>query len=265
MKDISNIKSKYEKYYAKKCFGGTSISLCPHGEKCVCKIAAEIRAYMHCIIPHPYYKYTIWDFTGLINRKMALPAKVVSDAKEVLLNYCWYGVTLDDLQLYANNKDELKLDQKSIMNARRTNGTNLIIYSPSKSQTGKTLLASIAMREAIKQRSKPGHFVDTYDWISFVMLKDLIRKKSDKVSYLESCDWLVVDNIVNDTGVSRASESYISSIIDPFFTERLEDGFPTIFVFKFDIEEESIRWEEKFGLAIANVVKNYSKYKIKLF
>jgi len=181
-----------------------------------------------------------------------------------LLNYCWHGITLDDIQFYANNNRELKLDQKSIMRTRCINGTNLIIYSPSKSQTGKTFLASIVMREAIKQRSKPGYSSETYDWISFVMLRDLIRKNSDKVSFLEACDWLVIDNITNDTGMSRASESYLSSIIDPFFTERLEERLPTIFVFKFDIEDPSIRWEEKFGLAITSIIKN-SKYKIKLF
>ena len=64
MQDISVLKEKFEKIYAKRCFGNEDISQCPLGDKCECKKAAEIKAYMYSIIGSLYYKYSIWDFNG---------------------------------------------------------------------------------------------------------------------------------------------------------------------------------------------------------
>ena len=270
MKDITQNKKRLERYYAKKCEHCFSddISKCSKKEGCLCKVAAETKAYMCSVIPNPYHKYTIWDFNGLTASGSALSPAVVSNAKSMLLKYCWNGVTLDDLQrnIYdIHSRKSLNLDQKSVMDKRLKQGTNLLIHSPNSHQTGKTFVASLVMREAIKRRVKPGKAVETYDWIPFVKLKHLIRKEDDLISHLESCDWLVVDDIPYDNGMTRTSEAYMSSLIDPFFAERLDSVLPTIFVFKFDIDNDSNRWEDMFGLTISSVVKDKHSCKIKLF
>jgi DNA replication protein DnaC len=267
LKDITETKLKLERYYASQCehCSCDDISKCSKPNGCVCKVAAEAKAYMCSIIPHPYHKYTIWDFNGLTDSGTTLSPTVVSNAKSILLKYCWRSVTLDDLQINIYNRKDLDLDKKSIMDKRLTHGTNVLIHSPNGSQTGKTFVASIIMREAIKQRVKPGGAVQTYDWIPFVKLKHLIRKEDESISHLESCDWLVVDDIPYDSGQTRGSEAYMSSLIDPFFAERLDSGLPTIFVFKFDINDQANRWEDVFGLTISSIVKDKHSCKIKLF
>jgi len=270
LKDITKTKERLERYYAKQCdnCGCNDISKCSKKDGCLCKVAAETKAYMCSVIPSPYHKFTIWDFNGLTASGSTLSPAVVSNAKSMLLKYCWAGVTLDDLQrnIYdVDGRKSLNLDKKSVMDKRLVQGTNLLIHSPNSYQTGKTFVASLVMREAIKQRVKPGRVVETYDWIPFVKLKHLIRKEDDSISHLESCDWLVVDDIPYDNGISRASEAYMSSLVDPFFAERLDDGLPTIFVFKFDIDDQSNRWEDIFGLTISSIVKDKHSCKIKLF
>lgn len=267
MKDITNTKLKLESYYASRCehCSGNDISKCSKADGCICKVAAEAKAYMCSIIPNPYHKYTIWDFNGLTDSGATLSPAVVSNAKSILLKYCWSGVTLEDLQINNYNRKKLDLDKKSIMDKRLTHGTNVIIHSLNGSQTGKTFVASIIMREAIKQRVKPGGAVETYDWIPFVKLKHLIRKDDETVSHLESCDWLVVDDIPYSSGATPGAAAYMSSLIDPFFAERLDSGLPTIFVFKFDIDDQSNRWEDVFGLSIASIVKDKHSCKIRLF
>ena len=267
MKDITKIKEKLERYYASKCkfCGCDNIAKCYNPDGCECKVAAETKAYLYSIVPYPYYRYTIWDFNGFTNNKMALSPKVINEAKAVLLKYCWAGVKIEDLQENISSKKSLNLDKKSIMDERRDRGTNLLIYSPNEFQTGKTFVASIVMREAIKRRARYGHSAETYDWISFVRLKHLIKKESDEIPHLESCDWLVVDDIPYDKGMTVGSEAFLTSLIDPFFAERLEEGLPTIFVFKFDIDDPGNRWEDKFGMSISSIVKSRYSYKIKLF
>jgi len=267
LKDITKTKLRLERIFASQCEHciGDDISKCSNPDGCICKVAAETKAYICSIIPHPYHKYTIWDFNGLTDSGTSLSPTVVSSAKSILLKYCWRNVTLDDLQINSYDKKNLDLDKKSIMDKRLEYGTNVLIYSLNGSQTGKTFVASIIMREAIKQRVKPGGAVETYDWIPFVKLKHLIRKEDDSISHLESCDWLVVDDIPSDSGLTRGSEAYMSSLIDPFFAERLDSGLPTIFVFKFDIEDNSNRWEDVFGLTISSIVKDKRSCKIKLF
>jgi len=256
LKDITQTKKRLERYYAKQCEHcvNEDISKCSKQDGCLCKIAAETKAYMCSIIPNPYHKYTIWDFNGLTKGGSTLSPVVVNNAKSALLKYCWQGVTLDDLQRNFYNKKQLDLDKKSIMDRRLKHGTNLLIYAPNGSQSGKTFVASIIMREAIKQRVKPGGAVETYDWIPFV-----------NIVHLESCDWLVVDDIPYDDRVSRPAEAYMSSLVDPFFAERIDSGLPTIFVFKFNIDDQHNRWEDMFGLTISSIVKDTHSHKIKLF
>ena len=269
MKDINKIRKRFEKHYSKKCMGHSDISKCPKGDSCECKLLSEVQAYIYGIIGDPYYKFTIWDFHGRSSnwdKDKLIDIKILLEAKEKVLKYCWKDVGLDTLANFENDRKSLDLDAKSIIDARRREGTNVVIYAPTdESQKGKTFVASLIMREAIKRRVLRGRSVDTYNWIKFPRLWGLISTDSEIVdSTLKFCDWLVVDDIPSQSGVKRTSEQYITSRMDPFFLERLEEGLPTIFVFRFDVTSKTIRWEEQFGIAISSVIKDPNTFTIRL-
>lgn len=269
MKDITIIRKNFEEYYSRNCIGHKNISQCPKGDSCECKLLADVQAYIYTIVGYPYYKFTIWDFHGRSNnweKDKLMDINVLLGAKEKVLKYCWKGVGLDTIAEFENDRKSLDLDSKSIIDVRRREGTNVVIYSPSDdSQKGKTFVASIIMREAIKRRVLPGRSIDTYNWIKFPSLWSLISNDSDRVdSSLKFCDWLVVDDIPSQSGAKRTQEHYITSKMDPFFIERLEDGLPTIFVFRFDITSKTIRWEEQFGIGISSVIKDPNTFTIRL-
>ena len=273
IKDIAAKKHKYEKIYAKKYCGYDDISECPKGDRCECKKIAEIKAYMHSIVGSPYYNYSIWDFDGWTKarseNKKLLDTDVILEAKTRLLQYCWKGITLEDLSTFSDRKDDLDLNNKSVIGSRRDSGVNVVVYAPTGdgSPKGRTFVASLIMLEAIKGRY-PNRTNESYKWIKFPMLQHYLSSSDSQVSQIENelkyCDWLVVDDITNKAGSSRASEQYLVSKIDPFFLERLEDKLPTIFVFRFDVGANSIRWEEQFGIAISGIVKDKKTCKINL-
>jgi len=237
---------------------------CPN-EYCHCKVAAELTAYMMSVIPDPYYKYTIHDFHGRsTSGEILIDKKIALKAKGALIEYCWGNMSLDDL----NKKSSKELDKYSVMNLRRNQGKNVVIYSDSPgfknagSAKGKTLSASLIMKEAIKSRILPGRHVETYDWIRFNVLKDMLKKDDMQTAMLKSCDWLVIDDIIRTQG--RNSQSYIASLIDPFISERLSDGLPTILVFRFDTNDIAISAAEEFGVGINQILTDTKTTKISL-
>jgi len=265
MINIATLIDRFEKKLAKKCFDDHDIGKCPQGKRCTCKIAAELKAYMYSVIGSPYYQYTIWDFDGRYGDKQLIKPEHVASAKKKVLEYCWDGVSLDDLASHQHKKSELQLDSKSIIHKRGNSGTNVVIYAPHGTQVGRTFTAALIMREAIKQRIHLEHETDTYRWVDYSQLCYILKNwdKEAEANDLVTANWLVVDNIKRDGG-SKNAEVYVSSIIDPFFIERAKDGLPTIFVFKFDINEENIRWEDRFGNAISNIVQRDKTFKIGL-
>lgn len=269
MRDINKIRKKFEKCYAQNCIGHKDISQCQKGDKCECKLLAEVQAYIYSVIGDPYYKFTIWDFDGRSSnweKDKLMNINILLEAKEKILKYCWKDVGLDTIAEFENDRKSLDLDSKSIIDTRRKEGTNIVIYAPSdESPKGKTFVASLVMREAIKRRALPGRSIDTYNWIKFPSLWSLISNDSDRVeSSLKFCDWLVVDDIPSQSGAKRTMEYYITSKMDPFFIERIEDGLPTILVFRFDVTSNTIRWEEQFGIGISSIVKDPNTFTIRL-
>ena len=269
MRDINKVRLKFEEYYARNCNGCKDISKCIKGNNCECKLLAEIQAYIYCVVGSPYYKFSIWDFHGRASnweKDKLLNTDILNKAKEQVLKYCWDGIYLDTIAEFENNRKGLDLDAKSIIDKRREEGTNVVIYAPTdESPKGKTFVASIIMREAIKRRILPGRSIDTYNWIKYPSLWNHISNNSEIVeSALKFCDWLVVDDIPDQSGVKRTMEHYITSKVDPFFIERMEDGLPTILVFRFDITSKTIRWEDQFGVGIASIIKDPNTFVIGL-
>lgn len=266
MRDITNIKSIEEQRLAKKCCGLDSISLCSKGDNCSCKIAAEILAYLKTIIPSPYYKYTIHDFTGDNGKDKLLETDVAIRAKKQIIDYCWENV--DAVKIVDILLTEL--EQHSCISKRRKNGNNIVIFDNSslsqknkQNPKGKTMCAALIMKEAIKSREyidgtpRSEKLCQTYEWVEYPILENLISKKEDiKVSDLKSVDWLVIDDI------TYSEQRWKKQMLDFFFLERLEEGLPTILVLKFDIAKYSS--EDCLGVGLSKIIRDPKTFFISL-
>jgi len=221
---------------------------------------------MKAIIPDPYLNFTINDFTGKHDGKNVLSLDIAVRAKEQLVKYCWGdGMTLEKFN--SLNDDQRK--DVSKIDLRRREGRNVVIYSDAASfseetsNKGKTFIAALIMKEAIGRRSRPGGSALKYDWLEFSMLQYLRKNSDSELNPMRVCDWLVVDDISNLSAQSAAADAYISQLVNPFFFERLQDGLPTIFVFRFDVSKATFL-EERFGLAISKIVRDPRSFKISL-
>jgi len=257
MKDISILKKKFMKMIAKKNCGVDDMSRCPNGDMCECDQAAEIKAYLCSVLPSPYYNLTIDDFTGKNKDVQLLDPVIAIAAKKQIIKYCWGDIPIEKF----NTMSSLERREKSVLNERLKEGRNVVIHSDNNNKKGKTFAASLIIQEAIKNRAMPGNYTQTYDWLEFSLLSYYMKREDPILNSSRSADWLVIDDII---GViqSKNSDAYISSIINPFFIERLQDKLPTIFVFRFDIFDPTFSLEEKFGTAISKIVEDTRTFKI---
>jgi DNA replication protein DnaC len=273
MKDIGKIKSRLEHIYPKRYCNCNGIDQCPTPDKCQCKILSEIMAYIYAIIPDPYYKFTIHDFNGLKQdvRKQKyeriLNTNIAIEARKKIIEYCWKDLPIDKIDIEDN------IDSYSSIDRRRRDGTNVVIYGSEeydfkekKQQKGRTMIAALIMKEAIRRRVEPKNQVQTYDWISFPILESYLKNNSYydmSIANLKTCDWLCIDDISKKND-SSAAKAFRTSLLDPFLLERLDDGLPTILVFRFDINDVDINWEESFGIAINRIIHDSKTYLISL-
>lgn len=257
MKDISVLKDKFFKIIAQKNCGVQDISQCPNGGKCECEKAAEIKAYLCSVLPPPYYSLTIDDFTGKNKNIQLLNQDVAIKIKKQIIEYCWGKVSIEKF----NNMSPAERRLNLVLDRRLKEGRNIVIYSNDNNNKGKTFAASLIMQEAIKSRVMPGNYVQTYDWLDFSLIEYYMKKEDPILNSSRTADWLVVDDIVGLVQTKHA-DAYISSRINPFFLERLQDRLPTILVFRFDISDPSWSIEEKFGTAINRIVQDSKTFKL---
>lgn len=257
MKDISILKDKFLKIIAKKNCGIDDISQCPRGERCECEKAAEIKAYLCSVLPSPYYNLTIDDFTGKHKDIQLLDPNMAIKIKKQIIKYCWGNISIEDF----NQMSHAERRSNIILNHRLKEGRNVVIYSGSNDNKGKTFAASLILQEVIKNRVMPGNYVQTYDWLDFSLIEYYMKREDPGLNSSRSADWLVVDDIVGLIQ-SRNADAYISSRINPFFLERLQDKLPTILVFRFNISDSSWSIEEKFGTAINKIVEDPRTFKL---
>jgi len=262
MKNITQIKNKIVKLLLKRN-GITNVDACPEGLLAKVQTAAEVLAYQRSVIPFPYYQYDINSFNGKNDGVNLIKPSVAIEAKKKIVEYCWKDLSLDDLQ----KMDPKDIEKKSCVSYRREEGHNVAIFSGSTNgPSGKTLCASLIMKEAIKRRINPKYLCESYDWISYSGLCQLLRHDSDEDSKIDSilrtCDWLVVDDIDQEK-LSEKRQLYYASLIEPFFSDRLKDRLPTILVFRFDPSMTEIL-SDKFGVSIQQILTNKKTLKINL-
>lgn len=272
MKDISVKKRNLAKFYAKKYDKDV------HDP--VIDTLAEVQAIMRNTIPDPYWGYSIKQLNGKAvegdSKMTLLSADAVIKVRDQISEYCW-----KDADVVGDNDNSL-LD-KSIMSSRLREGKNVVIYAPNdadvnnapnklvahrmghlRNQKGRTMVASLILKEAIRLRFKSGNRAQSYDWIEYPVLKNALIESKSSMNLQKSCDWLVVDDISLEH--TPNAMQYMSGVIDPFFISRLRNGLPTIFVFRFDIKNEDnfLNIEKGLGTAIHRIVNDPKTHVISL-
>ena len=265
MKSIQLIKEKYQKEFALKYCNIEDVFLCKK-EVCRCRVMAEIWSYIDAIIPEEFRHLSILDFSGSSKtEKDLLSIEIATRAKDMVCLYCW-GMSWTDVKKKHRTEKRIKkfLNKNSIIAQRREQGTNVVIFGESRRPLGRTLIASIIMKEAIKLRMRKGDRGQSYDWIDFACLKNAILKDTYDLTDYRSCDWLVVDNIENNLFSSEKQKLFINDIVTPFFSGRKADNLPTILVFKFDIRSTTFNIGDILGNGIYDIVNNKRTLKIPL-
>ncbi|NJO65370.1 MAG: hypothetical protein HC836_46940 [Richelia sp. RM2_1_2] len=207
-KDISDLRKKHENSICKVHCKVISTLQCPKSH-CTCKVAAEIKAFIEAILPQDYINCKIDQFNGrLLDGTIAIENSFLKEAKENLILYC------NGPRGYKKYKENVAYKNiPSYMDERRDSGDNLVIYADSntkvdipgkiikKTPKGKTMLASIVMKEAIKRRGNGRNYHQTYGWWPYSRLKKALQEESRtneeicQIPDLLSMDWLVVDDI----------------------------------------------------------------------
>lgn len=267
MLDLSSRIKHYQKIFAKKFCDKDDISDCNKGF-CYCRQSAELWAYIESVVPEGYSKYTILDFTGQIaksnDRERVLSNTKSLEVKNKICEYCW-GVNWQQvITKYPLPKDQRKfLNSHSIIDKRLKSGKNVVIYGSESKQLGRSLIATIIMKEAIKLRKQKGYQGQTYAWVDMPFLRKLLindstpyNKTSYDLAFYKTCDWLVVDNIIDNVAYSDKHSSFQKDLFDPFFIERFKSELPTILIFKFDIQPETSLVEKKMGIGLSNFINS---------
>jgi len=270
MENIEKFKSKFICFFAEKYYKKTEDRLTEEEFK-KCSSLAEISAYIYSVVPEGFGDYTIFDFNGYAVNKVdnttsnTISKEIAIVAKDKICRYCW-GTSWKDI-FQQKEKDDNSigafLRKKSIMMRRLDSGANIVIYGSSNMPIGRTMLASIVMKEAIRLRVTRNTRGHTYDWIDFSKLFSAVEKDSMELADYKSCDWLVVDNIIRKPRSAKQT-TLMSDLIDPFFLDRLYNRQPTILVFKFDIRDKSFDMEKTFGLGMYRIIDSKRTFKIPL-
>lgn len=266
MKEISSLKRFLADGFSQKYCDLSSTDYCKK-DGCECLVLAEIQALIATIIPLGFRNYSIHDFTGLNKRyeRLLNPADV-RKAREQIVNYCYSGVQESELRNIAHQN----LNAKSIIGKRVRTGQSVVIHGApgryverdrvgdkrmKETQVGRTMVASILTKEAIKLRANPKFCDLTYDWIDYSILLNSL--KNDYNSDYQFCDWLVIDNITTSSfAKSEKQKAFEKDFLDPFFFTRASKNLPTILVCKFDINEQSEKIEESFGVAMSKLMNS---------
>ena len=277
MKKVDRLINHYKAVYAKK-YCNKKVDDLTIAELIEVKKIAEMGAYLDGVIPDGFENYTIFDFNGYaINKKdniktSTISKKVALRARNIICKYCW-GLSWKEIaEIRKKDEKAIKkyLRNHSDMMRRYKNGNNIVIYGESKMPIGRTMLASIVMKEAFRLRGTYHTIDQTYDWVDFSKLFRAIEMnvlESDKditdLTCYKNCDWLVVDNIQKKLRSEKQTTLY-SDLLDSFFIDRYETGQPTILVFKFDIRDKHFDFEKTYGTGLSKILESNRTFKIPL-
>ncbi len=262
----------YTRLFAKQYYDKEDIFELSEAESNICESLAELWAYILSVVPEEHSQYTIFDFVGDIfdkntkQKKTVVSPEIVINAKNSICQYCWgleWGVVKEQKEKLSYKEIMKFLRNRSIVHKRMDRGENIVIYGESSAPIGRTMLSSIVMKEIIKLRVTRKLRIHTYDWIDFNTLIDASVKDSLDLADYRSCDFLVIDNII-DCYRTVKQNTFITDHIDSFFIGRFEDKLPVILVFKFDIDNPNTSIENMLGVGVSRIVNSSRTFKIPL-
>lgn len=232
-----------------------------------CQTVAEVRAFIDTIIDEDYRSLSIFDFNGEAkDNKRILNGRESIRAKNQVCKYIW-GYSWKDLKGKFTTEAEVKkyISCNSVLMRRLEKGNNVAIYGGSNGPCGRTMIASIIMKEAIKMRLfVPDIVSHTYDWVDFQTLTKDLRDDAPEIADYRTADWLVVENICIPKGETEGQIAYRMNLLDPFFMYRLKNNLPTILVFQYDLRSQLTPLYKTLGVGISNIVNNKRTCKIPL-
>jgi len=276
MKRIETVKQKYFEVL-KSIHCKEMGDLCDK-EFCACSRLAEIRAYFHATLPEKHRNLTLENYIGVTDCGTNLSPKSITGARNKICQYCW-GISWDKIKEQtglSETKDIVEeLDKRqSILPYRYDVGNSVVIYGDEDRPLGRTLVASLIMREAIKLRKNSVQRSSTYGWVNMATLKQSLVKEGERdnvsldVTNYKYADWLVIDNITTkEVSVAQTSikqRAFMSDLFDPFIDARRKRNLPTILIFKFDINEHYKMIEEGLGQSVVEILNSSSTCKISL-
>lgn len=197
-------------------------------KKCVCQSIAECLAYQDTVLPNGYSKADILNFNGHVNGKRTLDNHSVATSVCKILEFCFGDFKVND------SSTRYDLHKNSKMDTRFSNGTNLIINGKSsssvKNKLGKTMLASIVMKEAIWRRMFNTNKAYTYMFKSCSeIIDDIISKKNSELQVSSfNADWLCIDDIF------LSNKQLQGNILDQVISVRNREKLPSIIITQFD-------------------------------
>lgn len=275
MKDLSKEIFYYSRKFqiASKCPLFKADQECTREGGCVCAKYGEIKALIHSLIDPAYRNATISTFTGVLpDGRVAVETSKVNDVRKKIWTYL-YGE-----KRVNSGYDRNQLNQISVMDKRFTDGDNLVIYGESfvnekdggfilkkHVPMGKTLLASIVLIDAIYRRAFNTNKAMTYDRVSFLSLKNLLKQKDKEALYeIQDVDWLVIDdmNIIDNRNVGDRINSWTKETLDAFLIDRFNNRKPTILVCNFDISKISL--QDRMGEAFEKIVTASNTHLVKV-
>lgn len=277
MKDLQKYIRDYMSFFTSDCKFFKQSGFCKNEHGCYCKAISEVCAYTKFILPEEFVHKTIFDFSGASNNNDVIQDDPIASsefdlfaqqAKEKIYEYCWKGKCPGNNIQRMNPQD---MDLISLMDERFKNASNLIIHGNNyiekfdskikknkkiRIQTGKSMLAAIVLKEAIRRKLFSTNEAFTYQYVSFPILRNNLLDKNDKdkkdyISDLSDIDWLVIDDILLDGDSSNDYKQYFKRQFDAFLMSRLENNKPTIFVMQFNIDNVDLK--EDFGFAMDKI------------
>lgn len=244
---------------------------CQREGGCACMKTSEILANIRSLIPEDYRSTNLFTFNGKVGNKRVLSGNKAAEVRSALWDYMYKGKIDPSL----DNLTRQQMNDLSVLDERFRKGSSLVIHGDQKSlressgnasfimkqePKGKTLLASSVMIDAIWRRVSPNNIARTYDWISFLRLRQGLKKDADYVWDAQDSDWLVIDDICKIDKGNAAS--WTKETLDDFIVSRSAEGKPTILVFDFDVEKVSLA--DTMGPGIAKIVESGNTYRVKV-
>lgn len=273
MNFLTDLISKYKKALQSSC-SDFKQNECSRSQVsgCICRKLAEIYAHIEYCIPSEYRKAKIQDFDGnLPSGKKVLDVSKTLEIKNKVSQYI-YGVDYKEI----DGKKESDLVNLSKMDDRYAKGNSFVIYGKSYNKkltkdnklsllsepTGKTYIASCIMTQAIWRKCIKGNKTETFNWISFPILKQEIINKTELSENMEESDWLCIDDISLPTIENEFSHTNFVTLFDSFLMNRMLSKKPTILICQFDID--SIDLSTKLGYSFQKLVSGSNTFIIRL-